>query len=231
MGWFHSLTPEEQEAFARDNAPTTCSIESRPPPAKREDASKKTDEVVPSGNTACPLPLSSPPPPPPPDAGSIYHLCQKSIWEEAVKAQQPYFPPTYMADGKFTRASLFKDDLVSTANTFYQDVPGAWIVLEIDCKALFGLGIPILSQDAPESTKTKPVRCLQVFGGVSTTFPGLVTKIYDMKRSSRSGKFLSISEASHDVQKEQALSADNAKSPTNEKAQKSNGKFRLFKKK
>jgi hypothetical protein len=200
MGWYHTMDPEEIEEMKKamgTDAPA-CSIASRPPSgppsanSTEGDTTASTDEKVISGNTACPLPPSSLPPPPPPDAGSLYHLCQKSMWEEALKAKEPYFPPTFMADGKFTRGSLYKADLVSTANIFYKDVPGAWIVLEIDCKTLFGLGIPILAQDAPESTEDDQVKCLQVFGGISTTHPGLITNIYDMERLAISGKFLSM---------------------------------------
>ena len=72
---------------------------------------------------------------------------------------------------------------MSAANEFYKDVQGEWIVLELDCKILYSLGIPILAQDAPESKKDpekQPVKCLQVFGGLSTTLPGLVKKIHRM---------------------------------------------------
>jgi hypothetical protein len=229
MGWFHSMTDEEIEEMKATmgvDAPA-CSIGSRPPSANNTggDTTASTDDKVSSGNTACPLPPSSLPPPPPPDAGSLY---QKSIWEKAVKAKEPYFPPTFMADGKFTRASLYKADLVSTANTFYKDVTGAWIVLEIDCKTLFGLGIPILAQDAPESTEDDLVKCLQVFGGISTTHPGLITKTYDMERSAISGKFLTILA----IKKEQRKPTPPEKiaPPPPEQAKKSKGKFRVFKK-
>lgn len=231
MGWYHSMDPEEMKAAMAEAAPS-CSIGSRPPPANT-GRGERAEEKASSGNTACPLPPSSPPPPPPPDADSLYHLCQRSIWEKAVKAKDPYFPPSFMADGKFTRASVCKDDLASTANTFYKDVPGDWIVLEINCKLLFGLGIPILAQDAPESTKKDPVKCLQVFGGISTTFPGLITKIYGMERSAVSGKFLSILEPSSSLaveRKEQAQRVEKKAFAPPEQAKKSKGKFRFFKK-
>ena len=35
----------------------------------------------------------------------IYHLCQESKWLAAVSAGEPYFPPTFVEDGRFTRAS------------------------------------------------------------------------------------------------------------------------------
>jgi hypothetical protein len=194
MGWYHDANFDWDSSGA---APPACSINNKPKAeqptpaaaAKTEDSSKPAA----SGNTACPLPGDSAPPPPPPDVDSIFHLCQKSKWEEAVRNSQPYFPPTYMSDGKFTRATVFKKDIVSTANEYYKDVKGEWIVLEIDCKTLFSLGIPILAaQDAPESTPRQTVKCLQVFGGLSTTLPGLVKKVHKIIRRSSDGTFLKV---------------------------------------
>jgi hypothetical protein len=178
------MSPEEMAKAMGDDAPT-CSLNDG-------HASNTTSATSPEENTSCPLPIESPPPPPPPESSIIYHLCQKSNWDTAVNANQPYFPPTFLADGKFTRASLRKDDLISTANTFYKDVQGDWIVLEIDCQLLYSLGIIILVKEAPESTQTQPVSCLQVFGGISTSLSGLIIQICDMERSPVTGTFLSI---------------------------------------
>jgi hypothetical protein len=149
-------------------------------------------------NTACPLPISSLPPPPPPNVQFIYHLCQQSKWDEAVQEKLPYFPPTYMKDGKFTRASLDKGDMVNVANQYYQQIPGRWIVLEIDCKMLYSLGIPILAQimtPPPLHILERPVKCLQIFGGISTSQP-LVHKVYPLLRNNpSSGEFLQLLES------------------------------------
>jgi hypothetical protein len=195
MGWYHGQDFDgfENEGEAAPSCPINSAREtatSAPAPAAPSPAS--TSNTV-SGETACPLPPSSPPPPPPPDVESIYHLCQKSQWQEAKARRQPYFPPTFIIDGKFTRASVYKDDLVSTANLYYKENPADWVVLEISCKTIYALGIPILAQEAPESTPKETVKCLQVFGGISTTLPGLITKVYGMKRAS-SGEFLEILE-------------------------------------
>jgi hypothetical protein len=193
MGWYHdaSFTGFDDGGEAAPSCPINSAGETAiNAPAASTSAS--TSNTV-SGDTACPLPPSSPPLPPPPDVESIYHLCQKSQWREAKARRQPYFPPTFVKDGKFTRASVYKDDLVSTANLYYKENPGDWVVLEINCMTLFGLGIPILAQDAPESTPKQTVKCLQVFGGISTTLPGLITKMYGMKRNA-SGEFLKILE-------------------------------------
>jgi hypothetical protein len=208
MGWHIGMTEEEMREFAGMSCPISQGKENN-----KKEASKSQEEPKPkplsekpkqavssqpstsgkSGNTACPLPPSSLPPPPPPDVQYIYHLCQKSKWEQAVKDHLPYFPPTYMKDGKFTRASVYKEDMVSVANQYYQNTPGKWIVLELDCKLLYSLGIPILAQEAPESTLEAPVKCLQIFGGISTSLP-LVHRIYPMFRKSVNGEFLKLLE-------------------------------------
>ena len=193
MGWYHSMTPEEMAESGLIDAPA-CSISNKPASTVPNEPAAP-EESAPSGTTSCPLPPTSAPPPPPPEAKSIYHLCQKSKWEEAKASGEPYFPPTFIADGKFTRATVNKSDLVSTANLFYKDAPGMWIVLEIDCKTLYALGIAILAQEAPESTKDEPVKCLQLFGGISTTLPGLISNIYEMKRDNSSGEFLAVKDA------------------------------------
>jgi hypothetical protein len=97
-----------------------------------------------------------------------------------------------MKDGKFTRASVYKEDIVGVANIYYKDTPGKWIVLEIDCKLLYSLGIPILAQEAPESKLTgQPVKCLQIFGGIATSLP-LIHKIYPVFRKSTTGEFVKL---------------------------------------
>ncbi|KAL3903515.1 MAG: hypothetical protein SGARI_005346 [Bacillariaceae sp.] len=98
-----------------------------------------------------------------------------------------------MKDGKFTRASVHKGDIVDVANLYYKNTPGKWIVLELDCKMLYGLGIAMLAQEAPESVLTKePVKCLQIFGGIATSLPGLVHSIYPVFRKSSTGEFIKL---------------------------------------
>ena len=194
MGWYHSMSVEEMQEHGLIDAPA-CSIGAGGPDKVSTSDEVVVEEALPSGTTSCPLPPTSAPPPPPPEAETIYHLCQKLKWDEAKALGEPYFPPTFIADGKFTRATVNKSDLVSTANLFYKNTPGKWIVLEIDCKTLYSLGIAILAQDAPESTKDEPVKCLQVFGGIATTLPGLIRQIYDMKRNYVTGEFLAVQES------------------------------------
>jgi hypothetical protein len=212
MGWYHTAG---FDGFENGEAAPVCAIrrsagtkeEATPPAAASTTTTTTTTTATSSGETACPLPAASPPPPPPPNFESIYHLCQKSKWKEAKKLRLPYFPPTFVIDGKFTRATAYKKDLISTANMFYEDTPGEWIVLEIHCQTLYSLGIPIFAQDAPESTHKETVKCLQIFGGISTTLPGLITKEYGMKRDPM-GEFLEILEP---VKKKDVVSKEEAK--------------------
>ena len=215
MGWHIGMTAEEMAEFAGMScskadakkaaaaAPAPKyegsssqefedSISNDSPPIKDIIVETETAPTAASDNTACPLPPDGLPPPPPPEVDYIYHLCQRSKWEEAVNAKLPYFPPTYMKDGKFTRASVRKEDIVGVANIFYKDTPGKWIVLEVDCQLLYSLGIPILAQEAPESKLTgQPVKCLQIFGGISTSLP-LIHKIYPVFRKSANGEFVKL---------------------------------------
>jgi hypothetical protein len=202
MGWYHSAdwedfakaAAEEQAveaalAAARSAAAASAaSANTRAAPAASTSSSASTKK---SGITACPLPRDETPPPPPPDVETIFHLCQKSNWDAAYHKKEPYFPPTFLQDGKFTRATVYKEDIVPTANEYYKNTPGEWICLELNVKVLYGLGIPILAQIAPESTKDTPVKCLQVFGGINTTLPSLLQKVYPMKRAAN-GEFLAV---------------------------------------
>jgi hypothetical protein len=124
---------------------------------------------------------------------SIYHLCQRSVFAEAVAAGRPYFPPTFVQDGRFTRASQDRGSLVGTANQYYKSTPGEWICLELDGQKLLQLGIQILPQCAPEGTAANPINCIQIFGGIATTVPGLVVSIYKMIRLA-DGYFYSVSD-------------------------------------
>ena len=94
--------------------------------AKSGDAKGDCDsDAKASSPAACPLPtnpdgtISSKPPAPPEDHTHVYHLCRKQDWEAAKESQSPYFPRTFLKDGKFTRASLYLDDIADVANEYY----------------------------------------------------------------------------------------------------------------
>jgi len=219
MGWHVGMTEEEMKnhfSSGGDGGEASTIIE---PNKSREeegaanvadadngdvdDASESEEGNNSSANTApttskqttkaCPLEPTEDPPAPPKDHQHVYHLCRKDDWETSKTNQTPYFPRTFLKDGKFTRASLYLDDIADVANEYYwKTSPPSqdWIVLELDVQFLFhGLGIPVLVAPAPEAEE---VSCLQIFGGISThptTIDSLVHGVYSMKRRPEDGKF------------------------------------------
>ncbi|EEC49284.1 predicted protein [Phaeodactylum tricornutum CCAP 1055/1] len=127
----------------------------------------------------------------------LYHMCQKSLWDEAFASGKAYFPPTFEADGYFTHATSVPSRLIQTANHFYTATIGDWICLELSNEALKNVGITTRYEEP------KPVgeldtgkdwtdwRCPHIFGGIPTQLSGFVCKTYPMKRNEQ-GKFLSI---------------------------------------
>merc|ERR1712232_965723 len=75
------------------------------------------------------------------DSDILYHMCQKSLWEEAANAGTAYFPPTFDEDGGFTHATAVPKRLIDTANHFYTDTKGDWICLQLSRSGLEKLGI------------------------------------------------------------------------------------------
>ena len=61
----------------------------------------------------------------------LYHLCEKSLYEEALKSQKAYFPPTFDQE-KFTHTTSDPELLLPIANEFYQGIKGDFILLWID---------------------------------------------------------------------------------------------------
>jgi len=180
MGWFHAAyAAGEFDGVDVEGCGGTCSL----PPKKVQ---------VPP----CPRTLTG--------LETIYHMCERAHWDEAVEERGAYFPPTFHKDGKFTRASVFKEGLIDTANHFYKESPGDWICLELNLKLMLDMGIVIIPQaeenaDVDEDGKEEkddadiPVQCLQVYSGISTVINGLVRKIHTMKRSPcGSGTFLAL---------------------------------------
>jgi uncharacterized protein (DUF952 family) len=130
---------------------------------------------------------------------SIYHLCVKSEWENARQAQQAYFAPTFVPDGRKTHASMDTDNLVSTANFFYKSNKESWICLALNPNVLLELGIPTMVEaPAPVGDHAAPeikatiIRYPHIYGGIATTVPKLVTNVFPMTRDMSDGTFLSI---------------------------------------
>ena len=61
----------------------------------------------------------------------LYHLCEKSLYDEALKSQKDYFPPTFDQE-KFTHTTSDPELLLPIANEFYQGIKGDFILLWID---------------------------------------------------------------------------------------------------
>lgn len=59
----------------------------------------------------------------------IYHMTARSLWEE--QAALPGFAPPSLADEGFIHCTAEPDRLLLVANTFYRDLPGAFIIVGI----------------------------------------------------------------------------------------------------
>mmetsp|Transcript_108232 Transcript_108232/g.212098 ORF Transcript_108232/g.212098 Transcript_108232/m.212098 type:complete len:279 (+) Transcript_108232:63-899(+) len=123
----------------------------------------------------------------------IYHMCQRELWEAAKKSGQAYFPPTFEKDGFFTHATAVASRLITTANHFYQDVPGEWVCLRFRRSSLKKLGIVIRDERAlPVGEKATSEDwaewvCPHVYGGLP---PQVVEAELPMKRDGP--KYISI---------------------------------------
>lgn len=133
-----------------------------------------------------------------PESEIIYHMCQKSLWNEAVAAQQAYYPPTFEQDGYFTHATAVPVRLIETANHFYTGVKGDWICLELSCSALKNkAGIRTKFEEAKPVGNTNISEsfdswiCPHIFGGLPGHIDGIVTNTFPMKRDEK-GNFLCI---------------------------------------
>ncbi len=134
------------------------------------------------------------------DPDVLYHMCQKSLWEEAVQSGTAYFPPTFEADGGFTHATAVPKRLIDTANHFYTETKGDWICLQLSRSALEKIGIktkdeealPVGEKNVSNEWNEKKWICPHVYGGIPTIARlNVLTLIYDMVRS-EDGRFLSI---------------------------------------
>lgn len=134
------------------------------------------------------------------DPDVLYHMCQKTLWEEAIQSGTAYFPPTFEADGGFTHATAVPKRLIDTANHFYTKTKGDWICLQLSRSALEKIGIKTKDEEAlpvgekhvsNEWTEKKWI-CPHVYGGIPTIERlNVLMHIYDMVRS-EDGIFLSI---------------------------------------
>ncbi|KAL3936032.1 MAG: hypothetical protein SGBAC_008562 [Bacillariaceae sp.] len=134
------------------------------------------------------------------DPDILYHMCEKPRWEEAVKSQKAYFPPTFEQDGFFTHATAVPQRLLDTANHFYQSSEAEWICLQVSRSALTNVGIitkdedglPVGDAGVPDQIKKGRWICPHIYGGIPTIESlGILTKIYPMVRNDK-GAYLNI---------------------------------------
>lgn len=181
MGWYHFQAAEDGTPGEKIDCPDgTCAVKETTTTKTtqatqgKEDQHEEEEEEVEELYEA---------------TGTIYHLCQKSLWLNAVEKGQPYYPPTFFKDGKFTRFSCERDTLVDTANHYYGSFPGDWLCLSLDATEIRNRGVPIVAQRAPESTKQEPIQCLKVHSGIGVGQP--ILEIHRMRRDDQ-GKFFSM---------------------------------------
>ena len=133
------------------------------------------------------------------DPDILYHMCEKPRWEEAVKSQKAYFPPTFEQDGFFTHATAVPQRLIDTANHFYTSSKADWICLQLSRSALTNNGIitkdedglPVGDAGVPDQIKSERWICPHIYGGIPTAVDGILTKTYSMIRDEK-GNFLRI---------------------------------------
>lgn len=132
---------------------------------------------------------------------TLYHMCNKSLWEEAVSSEKAYYPPTFVADGYFTHATAVPERLLVTANHFYTSSVGDWICVQLSACALrdkcgivtkFEEPKPVGDSDVSNDWTQSQWVCPHIFGGIPVTVDGIVTAIYPIKRDVTDGTFLSI---------------------------------------
>ena len=134
---------------------------------------------------------------PPTESDTLYHMCQKSLWDAALESKKAYFPPTFVEDGNFTHATAVPERLMETAHHFYTAVQGDWICVELSRQALQNIGIVTIFENPKPVGETNvgstwsEWRCPHIYGGIPGNLPGVVQHIYPMKRD-ENGNFLAI---------------------------------------
>lgn len=124
----------------------------------------------------------------------VFHLVQADLWDQAVAADQVYYPPTYSVDG-FTHGTSNPDKLLNVANHFYPDVPGNWYCLRMTVDSLAAAGVETVYEGtAPVGDKQPDFEGADdelfphILGGIA---PAAVLEAHPVERSS-SGQFLRI---------------------------------------
>ncbi len=124
----------------------------------------------------------------------LFHLIQEDLWQEAVRTNSLYYPPTYEQDG-FTHATANPALLLNVANHFYTDVPGQWRCLRMTVDSLKQAGIETVFEGTapvgdkqPDFPGTDDELFPHVLGGIP---PAAVLEVHEVVRSD-DGTFLSV---------------------------------------
>ena len=124
----------------------------------------------------------------------VFHLVQKSLWDDAVENNVTYFPPTYHQDG-FTHATANPSYLTTIGNHFYKDVKDDWLCLKMSLASLSRTGVDtVFEGTAPVGDKEANFE-----GSDSELFPHILGGIHPSSvletlfvNRDHDGRFLSI---------------------------------------
>lgn len=126
---------------------------------------------------------------------TIFHMCEKSRWNETLSSGRAYFPPTFEKDGGFIHATSKASLLLDIANHYYLDSKDDWICIALSQSALEGIGIVTKVEKAKPVGDTDVIsmddQFPHIIGGIPAHIPGVVTKVYPIKREA-DGTYLSI---------------------------------------
>ncbi len=124
----------------------------------------------------------------------VYHLIQASLWDQAVKENTTYFPPTYDVDG-FTHGTSNPDKLLNVANHFYPSTKGKWYCLRMTVDSLASTGVKtVFEGTAPVGDKQPDFEGADdelfphIHGGIH---PDAVLEVHTVIRDA-DGTFMSI---------------------------------------
>eukprot|EP00613_Pedinella_sp_CCMP2098_P001502 CAMPEP_0171622800 /NCGR_PEP_ID=MMETSP0990-20121206/17503_1 /TAXON_ID=483369 /ORGANISM="non described non described, Strain CCMP2098" /LENGTH=281 /DNA_ID=CAMNT_0012188755 /DNA_START=43 /DNA_END=888 /DNA_ORIENTATION=- len=123
----------------------------------------------------------------------LYHMTTRAQWEAAKSDGGAYYPTTFEVDGNYTHATGVPSRLITTANHFYQDVPGEWVCVAFTRTALTRSGIYVKDEQALPVGDTAVGSdwgdwiCPHIIGGIPVA---IVDKEYAMIRNGE--KFLGI---------------------------------------
>jgi uncharacterized protein (DUF952 family) len=131
----------------------------------------------------------------------IYHLVQKRLWNEALRSNSTYFPPTYEQDG-FTHATANPDFLLTIGNHFYREVPGDWLSLRMSVDSLAATGVQTIFEGTAPVGDTQPdfdgadsELFPHILGGID---PAAVLQAHEVSRAA-DGRFLGVSKVVGDT--------------------------------